>query len=118
MPDELDRELLIDLGKDLQELNKIVSAIDAKIEERDKNAKEFRDSVCKKIDAVWGNIEAMRKNYLDQQKDKNKMWVAIFCTFLVPIILYITVSARVEKQVSMNTERLTLIENQYRVWIK
>ncbi len=115
---ELDRELIIELGKDLQELNKSVSAIDAKIEERDKNAKDWRDNICKKIDAVWTNIEAMRKFYSDQQKDKNKVWIAIFCTFLIPIILYIMAWTRVEKQVNINTDRLTIIEDQYRIWLK
>ncbi len=40
MPPELENEILIGLGKDLQELNKLVAAIDAKIEARDQAAKE------------------------------------------------------------------------------
>ncbi len=118
MPGELDRELLIDLGKDLQELNKFVSAIDAKIEERDKNAKEWRDSICKKIDDVWINIEAIRKIIMDKQINNNKILIAIFCTFLIPIILYIVAWTKVEKQVDINTDRLNIIENQYRIWLK
>lgn len=111
MPPDLENEILIGLGKDLQELNRLVAAIDAKIEERDKSAKEWRIELCKKIDGI-------QKFYLARQLDKNKIWLAIVSTFLIPIVLYIMAWSRMERQVNLNTERLTLIEDQYRVWIK
>ncbi len=111
MPPDIEKEILIGLGRDLQELNKLVASIDAKIEERDKAAKEWRLELCKKL-------ENIRSFCLARQLDKGKIWLAIACTFIIPIIIYIASYARVEKQVSINTERLTLIEDQYRIWVK
>lgn len=118
MPSELEDKMLIGLGRDLQELNRAVSAIDAKIEERDKIAKEWRGQLCKKIDDLKIDIENMRKFCLVRQLDKGKLWLAIFCTFAIPIILYVVAWAKVEQQVSINTNRITNIEDQYRVWVK
>lgn len=111
MSPDLVNEILIGLGKDLQELNKAVAVIDAKIEERDKLAKEWRLELCKKIDE-------MRKFCLARQLDKGKLWLAIICTFVIPVILYIVSYVRVEKQVTVNTDRLNVIEDQYRIWLK
>ncbi len=58
----------------------------------------------------------MRNFCLSRQLDKGKIWLAIACTFIIPIIIYVASYVRVEKQVNINTDRLTLIENQYRIW--
>jgi len=56
---DLDKEILIGLGKDIQELNKSmlvisvkVASIDTRVEERNTSADVWRASLCKKFDAI------------------------------------------------------------------
>ena len=96
----------------LESIKVEMAKLATKVEERNIQACEWRDNVCKKFETVFGKIDGINVYCQSKQAGRFKMWVGITMAFVVPMLTFAVVWGKTVQQVDGHRDRLVKMESQ------